>query len=78
MIWALPFVLAIGGPLGRLPGRFMRSSMPLTFLIYPLLFHRGLLPLQMPAILILNLRNALLIALWLLMAFGREPEECTP
>ena len=41
----------------------------LTFLIYPLLFYRGILALWLPAMLLLTVRNVLLIALWMLMAF---------
>ena len=75
LIWVLPFLLTVGGPLGRRIRPLFAASCALTFLIYPLLFNRGLQPLLMSAILVLNLRNALLIALWGLMAFGTAEDR---
>ena len=75
IIWALPFVLAIGGPLGLRARLLYVPICALTFLMYPLLFHRGVLALWIPAMLLLTLRNFLLIVLWGLMAFGTG---CTP
>jgi hypothetical protein len=75
LIWVLPFILVMGGPLGRRVRPLFALSCGLTFLIYPMLFNRGLQPLWMPAILVLNLRNALLIAIWALMAFGTSGES---
>ena len=65
----------MGGPLGRRVRPLFALACALTFLIYPVLFHRGLLPMRMPAILVLNLRNALVIALWALMAFGTAEDR---
>jgi hypothetical protein len=70
LIWALPFVLVMSGPLGRRVRPLFVLTCALTYLIYPVLFNRHLLALQMPAIVLLNVRNALVIALWALMAFG--------
>jgi len=75
LIWVLPFVPAMGGSLGRRVRPLFALACALTFLIYPVLFQGALLPMRMPAILVLNLRNALVIALWALMAFGAVEER---
>ena len=72
LIWILPFAMAAEGLLGRRIRPLFALSCALTFLIYPVLFVPALLPMRIAAILVLNLRNALLIALWGLMAFGTE------
>ena len=75
LIWILPFAIAAGGPLGRRVRPLFALACALTFLIYPVLFHGALLPMRMPAILVLNLRNALVIAMWALMAFGTADDR---
>jgi hypothetical protein len=75
LIWVLPFVVALAGPLGRRARPLYVVCCAFTFLIYPVLFHRGLLPLRMPTLLLLNLRNLLLVALWALLAFGIEGDR---
>jgi hypothetical protein len=75
LIWVLPFVPAMGGSLGRRVRPLFALACAVTFLIYPVLFQGALLPLRMPAILLLNLRNALVIALWALMAFGTADDR---
>ena len=72
IIWVLPFILVMSGSLGRRARPLYALICVLTFLIYPVFFHRGLIPLWMSAVLLLNLRNSLLIVLWLLMVFGTE------
>jgi hypothetical protein len=66
--------MAVGGVLGRRIRPLFALTCALTFLIYPVLFQGALLPMRMPAILVLNLRNAMVIALWALMAFGIAEE----
>jgi hypothetical protein len=70
LIWVLPFVLAMGGPLGRRVRPLFLAACVLSFALYPIYFHRGLQQLTIPAVIMLNARNALVIALWALMAFG--------
>src|SRR5271157_3606524 len=72
IIWVLPFILVMSGSLGRRARPLYALICALTFLIYPVFLHRGLIPLWMSAVLLLNLRNSLLIVLWLLMVFGTE------
>jgi len=72
MIWVLPFILVMSGSLGRWARPLYALICALTFLIYPVFLHRGLIPLWMSAVLLLNLRNSLLIVLWLLMVLGTE------
>jgi hypothetical protein len=75
LIWVLPFAIAVGGPVGRRVRPLFALACALTFLIYPVLFQGVLLPMRMPAILVLNLRNALVIAIWAIMAFGTADDR---
>lgn len=70
LIWVLPFVLAVDGPTGRCARPLFVLACALTFLIYPVLFVPFLIPMRLTAVLVLNLRNGMLIALWAILAFG--------
>ena len=76
VIWEIPRLLLARAKRSAQDGRRARplftAICALTFLIYPLLFYRGVLALWMPAMLLLTVRNLLLIALWMLMAVGTE------
>ncbi len=70
LVWVLPLILSVGGSLGRCVRPLYVLTCALTFLIYPALFYRSLVPPRLPGILLLNARNLLLVGLWLLMCFG--------
>ncbi len=70
IIWVFPLMCVLCGPPGRRARPLYAAICVLTFLIYPVFFHRGLVPMRLPAILLLNLRNTLLVVLWGLVAFG--------
>ncbi len=70
LVWVLPLILSVGGSLGRCVRPLYVLTCALTFLIYPALFYRSLIPPRLPGILLLNARNLLLVGLWLLMCFG--------
>ena len=70
LVWVLPLILSVGGSLGRCVRPLYVLTCALTFLIYPALFYRSLIPPRLPGILLLNVRNLLLVGLWLLMCFG--------
>ena len=70
LVWVLPLILSVGGSLGRCVRPLYVLTCALTFLIYPALFYRSLVPPRLPGILLLNVRNLLLVGLWLLMCFG--------
>jgi hypothetical protein len=75
LIWALPFVMALDGPAGRRARPIFAAACALTFLIYPVLFLNALLPMRMTAVLVLNLRNAAIVALWAIAAFGADEDR---
>ena len=70
LVWVLPLILSVGGSLGRCVRPLYVLTCALTFLIYPALFYRSLIPPRLPGILLLNAHNLLLVGLWLLMCFG--------
>ena len=72
---ALPFVIALSGPAGRRARPIFAAACALTFLIYPLMFLTALVPMRMTAILVLNLRNAMVVALWAILAFGADEDR---
>jgi hypothetical protein len=72
LIWVLPFVMALGGPAGRRARPIFAAACALTPLIYPVMFLDALLPMRMSAIVVLNLRNAMVVALWSILAFGAD------
>jgi hypothetical protein len=75
LIWILPFVLVMNGSLGRRVRPLFALSCALSVALYPWYFHRGLQQLTIPAVLILNARNALVVAIWALMAFGTAEDR---
>lgn len=58
LVWVLPFILSVGGPLGRRVRPLFVLACVLTFLIYPVLFYRTLVPPRLPGILLLNAQPA--------------------
>lgn len=78
LIWLIPFFAAIDGPVGRWGRPLFALGCLLTTLIYPVLF-KSLLASSGGAILLLNARNAVLLALLGLLAFGpAAPPEPPP
>jgi len=75
LIWILPLVLSVGGSLGRPIRPLYVLICALTFMLYPVFFDRWLVSPRLLGILLLNLRNTLLIGLWLLMTFGSPKTE---
>lgn len=74
LIWILPLILSVGGSLGRRVRPLFVLICALSFALYPVFFYRWLFPPRLPGILLVNLRNMLLIGLWLLMIFGEAKE----
>ncbi len=72
VIWVLPLMVVIGGSLGRRVRPLYALICVLTFFLYPVFYHRGLVPLRLPAILLLNVRNALWMVLWGMMVVGAD------
>ena len=70
LIWSLPFLAVIGGPAGRLARPIYLLCCFTTALIYPGPGFAMILEHQVGAILLLNLRNALLLWLLGLLLFG--------
>ena len=71
LIWYLPFAMAAGGRAGRLVRPLFALACVLTVLIYPVFFQHTLL-VRMPGLAVLNLRNAILVAIWAIAAFGDD------
>lgn len=69
MIWLVPFVVAVDGPTGRWVRLLFGLSCLDTVLIYPVFFE-GLLRLDPRLLLLVNLRNASLLAALTLLTFG--------
>jgi hypothetical protein len=69
MLWLIPFVATLEGELGRLARLAFVLACVATTLIYPWEMHR-LLSFHPVAILALNGRNGLLLAIWLLLVAG--------
>jgi hypothetical protein len=69
MIWLLPFLVAVDGPTGRWGRPLFALCCLATTMVFPLYFG-SLLRMQPGAILLLNARNALLLALLALLMFG--------
>ncbi len=78
LVWVLPLLLSLGGSPGRRFRPLFVLACALTFLIYPAFFYRILVPPRLTGILLLNARNLLLIALWLLMCFGTTEQAAAP
>ena len=79
LIWLIPFVTVLGGSLGRRARwMYLLACMATTFL-YPLIGLKLILDYNsLEAIILLNYRNALLVGLYLLLLFGREPAAGGP
>jgi hypothetical protein len=76
-IWLLPFVVALDGRVGRYARPLYAAVCVLTLVIYPPLLH-PLTRLDPLAILVLNLRNVLALALWGLVTFAPERPDVAP
>jgi hypothetical protein len=70
LIWPLPFLAVLGGPAGRLARRIFVLCCLTTTLIYPGPGFPMVLDHHVGAILLLNLRNALLIWLLAVLLYG--------
>jgi hypothetical protein len=68
LLWYVPFGLALEGPLGRRVRPPLLAACALTTAVYPWSF-MGLIQFHPPAILLVNLRNLLLVALFGLVLF---------
>lgn len=69
LLWPLPFLTVVRGPTGAIARRIAFVACVLTTLIYPWGF-RIVTALQPVGLLALNARNALLVALWLVLLLG--------
>jgi hypothetical protein len=75
LIWLIPFVTVLQGKTGQRARWVFLLACVATTLIYPLIGLRLILERNsLEAIILLNYRNALLVGLYLLLVFGREPE----
>ena len=72
LIWPIPFVAVLGGQVGRRARLTMVAACILTTLVYPWAIQHLML-FEGWAVLLLNVRNALLIGLWADLSFG--PDE---
>jgi hypothetical protein len=74
LLWLIPFVACVNGRTGfRARCVFLAASLATT-LIFPLTF-KSLETLQTWSIVLLNVRNGLLLGLWVLLTFGRSAED---
>lgn len=73
-IWLLPFVVCLDGPAGRRARPLYAVICVLTLVIYPTLFD-PLTRLDPGAVFLLNVRNALGLMLWGVVAFSGEPPK---
>jgi hypothetical protein len=73
VIWPLPMIAALGGPTGRWARPLFLAACLATTAVYPWSF-MGLIRFMPLAVLILNVRNALLLAVLAVLVFGPESE----
>ena len=73
LLWLIPFAACVNGRTGfRARCVFLAASLATT-LIFPLTF-KSLETLETWSIVLLNIRNGLLLGLWLLLTFGQSSE----
>jgi hypothetical protein len=73
LVWLLPFVLVLEGRLGDRSQWAFLLACGLTTLLYPWAIER-LAAIDLRAIVLLNVRNALLLGLWLAWTFAPTPD----
>ena len=71
LIWLIPFIACMEGATGRRARPVFLVACGLTLLVYPVLFEQ-VAALTVSGMVLLNLRNAALIALFGLLIFGRD------
>jgi hypothetical protein len=73
LIWLIPFVTVLGGPMGQRARWIYLLACMTSTLIYPLMGLRLILEYNnLGAMILLNYRNALLVGLYFLLLFGPE------
>jgi hypothetical protein len=77
LVWPLPFLAVVPGLTGRLARPIFLAACLVTTLIYPWAPDH-VATLDGWGLLLLNLRNSLLIALWLLLVFGPSAPATAP
>jgi hypothetical protein len=80
LIWLIPLVPLVGGDLGRLVTALLVGACILTNIWFPKYFVRAIQTLDSGSILLLAVRNALLVAIALLLALAvwRLPRHAPP
>jgi hypothetical protein len=74
VIWLVPFIIVLGGRIGRIARPFFLFICLATTALYPW-FDRAVLNFEPWAIVLLNLRNFMLVGLLVLLLFGPEERE---